>query len=627
MGLILNKVSYSAGSRSILEQVSLEIHPGELHVLLGPNGAGKSTLLGLLTGDLKPSSGTVQLDDISLQEYRSRELARRRAVLLQASVVPFAYRAEEIVKLGRLPHADPGLDDWAVARSLQRTESTAFSQQSYLTLSGGEKQRIQLSRVLCQLEGQNGTSYMLLDEPVTGLDMKHQLQMLEIARRKAEEGTGVFLILHDPGLAARYAHRITLLKSGHVLASGSPCETLNEESLSNLYDVRIQVFQDELGIQAIIPAGMHNGKENSNRLLQSNETNSKSKTDKETEMNELKQKWDALKEENPRLRIRDAATKLGVSEMELLATRKDDVTYLRPEFAEIMSEVGTLGKVMALTRNEACVHERKGVYDNISAKGPTGLVVGPDIDLRIFYSGWKHAFAVNDVIRGEARSSLQFFDGHGRALHKIYETESSNEGALARLAEKFKNEDQTMQFQVSPVPAPTPLSEQYGNVDKTEFLSDWAALKDTHEFFSMLKKHDCHRFQALELAEGQFTTLLNNQAPTRMLELAAEKEQEIMVFVGSPGLIQIHTGPVTNIKPLNEWINVMDPDFNLHLRTDLIQKVYLVEKPTEDGTVTSVECFDENGDMIVQFFGKRKPGQIEQSTWTDLAHSLKAVGV
>ena len=626
MGLIIEQVSYSVASRSILQNASLEIRPGELHVLLGPNGAGKSTLLGLLTGDLKPTSGTVLLDDVSLTEYRSRELARRRAVLLQASVVPFAYKAEEIVRLGRLPHMDPSKDDWAVTRSLERTESTPFAEQSYLTLSGGEKQRIQLSRILCQLEGLNGSSYMLLDEPVTGLDIKHQLQMLEIARQKSNEGTGVFLILHDPGLAARYADRITLLKSGKILASGPP-SILTEERLSELYDVRIQVFKDQHGIQAIIPAGSMATGITTNTKSLGQELDSPPINKKETEMNELKQKWDALKEENPRLRIRDAAAKLSVSEMELLATRKDDVTYLRPEFTEIMAEMGSLGKVMALTRNEACVHERKGVYDNISANGPMGLVVGPDIDLRIFYSGWKHAFAVNDVIRGEARSSLQFYDGHGTALHKIYETEASNQGALAKLVEKFKNDDQNLQFQVSPVPTPAPLSEQYGNVDKAALVSDWEALKDTHDFFTMLKKHNCHRLQAMELAEGKFTTLLNNQAPTRMLELAAEKQQEIMVFVGSPGLIQIHTGPVENIKPLNEWINVMDPDFNLHLRTDLISRVYLVEKPTEDGTVTSVECFDESGEMIVQFFGKRKPGQKEQATWTELAHSLKAVGV
>ena len=604
MGLIVSEVSYSVGNRSILQNASLEIRPGEMHVLLGPNGAGKSTLLGLLTGDLRPSSGRVLLDDVSLKDYRSKELARRRAVLLQGSIVPFAYKAEEIVRLGRLPHTDPSRDDRAVLRSLERTESVPFSQQSYLTLSGGEKQRIQLSRILCQLEGLNGSSYMLLDEPVTGLDIKHQLQMLEIAQAKAAEGAGVFLILHDPGLAARYAHRITLLKSGRILASGPP-SILTEERLSELYDVRIQVFRDKEGIQAIIPSGSLAPKNKESPVVGQDRTTEIAAKKKETEMNELKQRWDALKEENPRMRIRDAAAQLGVSEMELLATRENEVTYLRPDFAEIMAEMGSLGKVMALTRNEACVHERKGVYQDISANGPMGLVVGPGIDLRIFYSGWKHAFAVNDVIRGEARSSLQFFDGHGTALHKIYETEASNQGALAKLVKRFRSDDQSMQFQVSPAPAPRPLSEQYGDVDKAALIADWEALKDTHDFFTMLRNHKCHRLQAMELAEGRFTTLLNNQAPTRMLELAAEKKQEIMVFVGSPGLIQIHTGPVENIKPMNEWINVMDPDFNLHLRTDLINRVYLVEKPTEDGTVTSVECFDANGEMIVQFFGKR----------------------
>ncbi|MBR31236.1 MAG: heme ABC transporter ATP-binding protein [Spirochaetaceae bacterium] len=626
MGLILDNVSYRVDSRCILKNASMEVHPGELHVLLGPNGAGKSTLLGLLTGDLHPSSGSVLMDQRPLKDYRSRELARRRAVLLQSSVVPFAYRAREIVLLGRLPHPDSGLDDWAVTRSLKRTESITFSEQSYLTLSGGEKQRIQLSRVLCQLEGENGSSYMLLDEPVTGLDIKHQLQMLEIARSKADEGTGVFLILHDPGLAARYADRISLLKEGTLQASGPPHMVLTRERLSELYDVRIHVFQNENGIQAIVPAGPSESNPG-NRAESSKEIDSREKIRKETEMNELKKKWDALKEENPRIRIRDAAKKLSVSEMELLATRTEDVTYLRPEFTAIMAEMGSLGKVMALTRNEACVHERKGVYENISANGPMGLVVGPDIDLRIFYSGWKHAFAVNDVLRGEPRSSLQFFDAHGTALHKIYETEASKQGALAQLAETFKNEDQSLQFDVSPAPAPSPLIDQYGEVDSSALLSEWESLKDTHDFFSMLKKYNCHRLQAMELAEGKFTTLLNNQTPARMLELASEKNQEIMVFVGSPGLIQIHTGPVKSIKPLNEWINVMDPDFNLHLRTDLIHRVYLVEKPTSDGTVTSVECFDEHGEMIVQFFGKRKPGQKEQDSWTELAHSLKAVGV
>lgn len=688
MGLTLNNVSYFIGRRALLSRASLEIRPGEIHVLLGPNGAGKSTLLSLLSGDAPPAEGEILLEGKSLDQFRAPELARNRSVLLQSSNVPFAFRALDIVRLGRMPHPRSAFDAVAVEKSIKRTAAQSFKEQVYFTLSGGEKQRIQLARVICQLEGQSGHRYLLLDEPVTGLDLHHQLRMLEIARTMAEEGCAVFLILHDPGLAARYAHRITLLKQGRVLASGAPGAVMNEELLSELYDIDVRVYRRAGQIEAIVPAGLpqsvteenapqkpnaygsanmsvnanlnahgnapgymqwsadSSGKEQgtanakgltgtpiTSRAREENNRNTiKTRTEPEIKqekaMNrELKERWDQIKKEDPRLRIRDAAARLQVSEMDLLCTRTDDVVYLRPEFKEIMAEMGSAGKVMALTRNEACVHERKGVYSDISANGPMGLVVGPDIDLRIFYSCWSHAFLVTDEVRGSIRKSIQFFDGFGQAIHKIYETEDSVSGGLEALAERFKSDDQSMDLEVDPPRPMTPLSEQYGDVDKEALLQQWSELKETHDFFGMLKKHKCHRLQAMELAEGRFTTLLQNQSPTQMLERAAEKNQEIMVFVGNPGMIQIHTGPVKNIKPLNEWINVMDPDFNLHLRTDLISKVYLVEKPTSEGTVTSVECFDADGEMIVQFFGKRKPGIPEQQSWRELAHSLKAVGV
>ncbi|MCB1137175.1 MAG: heme ABC transporter ATP-binding protein [Leptospiraceae bacterium] len=638
MGLTLNSVDYYIGSRALLSGASLQILPGEIHVLLGPNGAGKSTLLALLSGDLQPAAGEIRFEGKELKGLKSPELARKRSVLLQSSNVPFAFKALDIVRLGRMPHPRSAFDAVAVEKSIEKTSAQSFKEQVYLTLSGGEKQRIQLARVICQLEGQTGNRYLLLDEPVTGLDLHHQLRMLEIAKSMAEEGCAVFLILHDPGLAARYAHRITLLKAGRILASGTPQAVMNEHLLSELYDIDVHVYSRHGEIEAIVPAGVREAKTNGqkpHRITLSGEASgqreseiSEEKIKQEKVMNrELKERWDQLKKEDPRLRIRDAAHRLQVSEMDLLCTRTDDVVYLRPEFKEIMAAMGSAGKVMALTRNEACVHERKGTYQDISANGPMGLVVGPDIDLRIFYSGWRHAFLVTDNIRGTIRKSIQFFDGYGQAIHKIYETEDSQPGALEALAQKFRNDDQSMDLEVNPVPEPTPLNDQYGEVDKAALLQEWSELKDTHDFFGMLKKHKCHRLQSMELAEGKFTTLLQNQSPTRMLELAAQKEQEIMVFVGNPGMIQIHTGPVENIKPLNEWINVMDPDFNLHLRTDLIVKVYLVEKPTSEGTVTSVECFDQFGEMIVQFFGKRKPGIPEQESWRELAHSLKAVGV
>src|SRR5690554_2540484 len=154
----------------------------------------------------------------------------------------------------------------------------------------------------------------------------------------------------------------------------------------------------------------------------------------------LKSRWDSLKKEQPHLRIRNAAQALGVSEMELLATRMGEgVTRLRPEFKEILSEIESLGKVMALTRNDACVHERKGVYLNPDFSSPhAGLFVGEDIDLRIFLAHWKTAFAVDEG----AKKSLQFFGKDGTAIHKIYLTKDSDEMAFETLVQKFITPEQ-----------------------------------------------------------------------------------------------------------------------------------------------------------------------------------------
>ncbi|MCB1167681.1 MAG: heme ABC transporter ATP-binding protein, partial [Leptospiraceae bacterium] len=437
MGLIARNIDYSVSDHSILRAVNMEIRPGELHVLLGPNGAGKSTLLGLLTGDLIPNAGEIEIDGRAMAELRRKDLARRRAVLLQSTSIPFAYTSEQIVALGRLPHS--GDDPEIVHQSMQSTQINHLKERIYLTLSGGEKQRVQLSRVICQLQGVNDQTYMLLDEPITGLDLNHQLRMLEIARTMSLAGCGVFLILHDPGLAARYADRISLIKEGRILDSGSPLEIMTEESLGDLYDIQIQVLRDEHSINAVIP------RMSNNAIHQNSEQETKMKKE------ELAANWQKLREKDAHIRIRDAAQKLDVSEMELLLTR-DTVSALRPEFSAIMGEAGSLGRVMALTRNEACVHERKGTFENISAKGGSGLVVGPDIDLRIFYDHWAHAFHVVDEVRGETRHSLQFFDKFGQAVHKIFQLESP-EPFLA-ISTRFRDANADHSVQRSPETTP-----------------------------------------------------------------------------------------------------------------------------------------------------------------------------
>lgn len=337
-------------------------------------------------------------------------------------------------------------------------------------------------------------------------------------------------------------------------------------------------------------------------------------------MSELKEKWNQLKADNAHLRIRNAAEQLGVSEADLLLTNVGEgVTILTADFAAILSEVESLGKVMALTRNDECVHERKGTYLNGDFSSPHAqLFVGEDIDLRIFLNSWKHAFS---VVEGD-KKSLQFFGKDGLALHKIYLTKDSNTEAFDVLIEKFKAEDQAQIFIFEPIPAKADEKPD-SDIDVEGFRKAWSELKDTHDFFMMLRKFGLSRTQALRLGADEFVTKVDNNRVVTMLETAAAQQLPIMVFVANRGIIQIHTGDVKKVMWHGSWINVMDPDFNLHLDTAKIAETWVVKKPTEDGLVHALEVFNKDGEFIAQFFGKRKPGIPELSEWKALVEELE----
>lgn len=339
-----------------------------------------------------------------------------------------------------------------------------------------------------------------------------------------------------------------------------------------------------------------------------------------TLVHDLKEKWEALKADNPHLRIRNAAAELGVSEAELLATNVGEgVTVLKPEFKDILTEAEQLGKVMALTRNDECVHERKGTYLNGDFSSPHAqLFVGEDIDLRIFLNHWKFAFA---VVEGD-KKSLQFFGKDGLALHKIYLTKDSNEAAFDAIVEKFKAEEQHSIIECEAV-APKAEEKPDSEIDVEGFRKAWTDLKDTHDFFMMTRKFGVSRTQALRLAPEGFTKKIDSSKVVNVLEDASEKQLPIMIFVGNRGIIQIHTGNVKKTLWHQQWFNVMDPDFNLHLDVTKIAEAWIVKKPTEDGEVTAIEVFNTEGDFIVQFFGKRKPGIPELQEWKNLVADLE----
>jgi putative hemin transport protein len=336
----------------------------------------------------------------------------------------------------------------------------------------------------------------------------------------------------------------------------------------------------------------------------------------------LKERYAPLKEQN--VRIREAAKQLGVSEVELLVLGcGENVTRLRPEFEQILGRIEELGYVMALSRNDEVVHERKGVYQNGSFGPHASLFVGKDIDLRIFLSAWDSAFAVTEISNEKPRYSLQFFGKDGLALHKIYLERDSNLEAYQDLVATFTHVDQG-QIQEVVVKGYTPETELPDEeIDLIGFRQAWEDLKDTHEFFGMLKKFSVTRTQALRLApSAHYATKVSNGSLRNALNMAAGTETSIMVFVGNPGIIQIHTGPVKNIVDHGPWINVLDPAFNLHLKEGAIVESWVVRKPTTDGIVTSLELFNERKELICTLFGERKPGKPELEGWRAIAAQL-----
>jgi len=325
--------------------------------------------------------------------------------------------------------------------------------------------------------------------------------------------------------------------------------------------------------------------------------------------------------DEPKMRERDLAERLGISELELLAAHcGEGVVRIEPRVAEILKGLEAVGEVMALTRNDGAVHEKIGVYDKIVASGGTVLALGEMIDLRIFPSVWKHAFAVEKRDGEDVRRSLQFFDASGTAVHKVHTRPASDVAAFLALVEKHRAANQEQDVVVEPAAAD---AEEVASASVEDLRDRWSKLTDTHEFHGMLKSLKLSRRQAMRMVGHDFAWRLDADAVPAMMNGAAASAMPIMCFVGNRGCIQIHSGPIQTIKAMGPWLNVFDDTFHLHLRLDLIREVWGVRKPSKDGHITSLEAYDEDGRMIIQFFGKRHEGEVERDDWRKLVESLQ----
>ncbi|MBW1600645.1 ABC transporter ATP-binding protein [Streptomyces sp. JJ66] len=250
-GVRVEGVHFGYPGRPVLHEVGLTIAPGELTALIGLNGCGKSTLLRLIAGLLRPTRGRVLLGDADLARLSRRAAARRVALLHQSAPPVPGMTVRQLVRQGRYAQRGPlgmlrdgdGRDDDAVRRALADTGVAAWAQRPVDALSGGERQRVRLAMALAQ-----DTRVLLLDEPTTYLDLRHQLEVLQtVVRLRAERGLTVVMVLHDLAHAARFAERIVALRDGRVVADGPPKEVVTSELLADVLDVAGRVGQDPEG--------------------------------------------------------------------------------------------------------------------------------------------------------------------------------------------------------------------------------------------------------------------------------------------------------------------------------------------------------------------------------------------
>ncbi|MBT2772630.1 heme degradation protein [Halomonas sp. ISL-60] len=331
---------------------------------------------------------------------------------------------------------------------------------------------------------------------------------------------------------------------------------------------------------------------------------------------------DAARAAQPRLPAIEIAERLAISEGELQAARLGrDVWTLPLSPNELAAYLPQLGRVKALTRSRLAVLEQTGDYPELSGGPHTGLLLDPGgLDLRLLYTHWHWACLIRDPMPSsheedeQWRWSLQVFNQHGTAVHKCFALENPLPrpwGALAALGTR-----DTPAFTQSMPRLKRPLPEA------PTLASEWGAMRDVHQFFTLLQRHRLERIEANQLMEGRYTRALPVNALETVLQQASQRELPLMLFVASPGCVQIHTGTLPTPQRARGWLNLFGEQFTLHLDDTAIDQVWQVSKPNRDGGVTSLEAFDAEGSLVLQLYAQRQEGCAERREWRQLLDEL-----
>ena len=320
-------------------------------------------------------------------------------------------------------------------------------------------------------------------------------------------------------------------------------------------------------------------------------------------------------------RARDIAQKLGLREAHLIASRVGHgATAIAAHPDRLFPALSHLGTCMALTRNESCVIEIDGRYDNFHAGEHAAMTLEPGLDMRMFPRHWVHGYAFVEDTENGPRRSIQVFDAAGDAVHKTYLRPASDLAGWDALLSDLALPQQADSIDVTE--RTLPEGAKSAPEKRDILLSEWRRLTDTHQFLRLCAKLKMNRLGAYRIASAEFVRALTPAAIPAMLQAVEASGAHVMTFVGNAGCIEIHSGPFANLKAMGPWENVLDPGFNLHLRQDHVAEVWAVQKPTKRGNALSVEAFDAEGNLIFQVFPVAKDGNDHRAPWAEIVAAL-----
>lgn len=255
----LQQVGVKIGKHTLIHSVTADFLPGQLCMVVGPNGAGKTTLLKCLDGEINPTSGTLSFRGRALTQWSNAEMARCRAVLPQSTSLNFPFTVQDVVLMGRTPHETSAEENFEITcKMLSDCDCAHLANRAFPTLSGGEQQRVHCARVLAQVYRENTDTpgFLLLDEPVSALDLSHQYGLLKLLKELVgSQQTGIVCTLHNLNLAAQFSDRCLIIDQGRLVADGTAVEVFTEETLSNVFDLDIWIrpHPQDASIPLIVP--------------------------------------------------------------------------------------------------------------------------------------------------------------------------------------------------------------------------------------------------------------------------------------------------------------------------------------------------------------------------------------